>query len=58
MSQDFSGGPMSKTPCSQYSGPAVGSLVRQLDSTCHNKSSHAATKKKIIPHVTTNDPED
>ena len=33
---DFPGGPVAKTPCSQFRGPKVWSLVRRLDPTCRN----------------------
>ena len=33
---DFPGGPVAKTPCSQYRGPGVWSLVRKLDPICPN----------------------
>ena len=41
---DFPQGPVAKTLHSQCRGPRVQSVVRELDPTCHNKSSHVATK--------------
>ena len=32
------GGPVAKTPCSQWQGAQVRSLVRELDPTCHSQN--------------------
>ena len=51
---DFPGGPAAKTLRSQYRGPGVQSLVREVDPICHNErfcmlqlqTPHAAMKTK------------
>ena len=43
--RDFPGGPVAETH-----GDRVQSLVRELDPTCHTKSSHGATKDLTCHH--------
>ena len=53
--RDFTGGPMSKTPCSQFRGAQVRSVVGELDPECmpqlrvcmpQLRGPHAATKRE------------
>ena len=34
--RDFAGGPVAKIPCSQYRGPQIQSLFKELDPRCCN----------------------
>ena len=49
--QDFPGGPVAKTLCSQCRGLGVQALVRELDPTCCNQRVHTPQLK--ILHATT-----
>ena len=48
--RDFSGGPVAKNPCSQYSGPGFNPWSGNKTSHASTKSSHAApTKRSHMP---------